>query len=163
MARWLAHLCATQVGLRRRFTPAVLAAIESAIHASETIHGGEIRFAIEARLDLESLAGGATARARALEVFAELGVWDTEQRNGVLIYVLLAEHAIEIVADRGYAGRVGAGDWQAICAVGEQAFAAGRYGPGALAMIASAGALIAAHFPPRPGDRDELPNRPTLL
>lgn len=163
MKRWLKHLASTRRGLRRHFTPAVLDAIEAAIHASEARHGGEIRFVVETALDVGLLGGGSTARARAIELFAELGVWDTERNNGVLIYVLFAEHAIEIVADRGFTGRVTAADWQAVCRAGEREFGAGRYGPGAVAMIEAVDALIVPDFPRTATDRDELSNRPTLL
>lgn len=112
---------------------------------------------------------GTTGRARAIEVFATLGVWDTEHNNGVLIYVLLADHDIEIVADRGIASRVDAAAWTAIAGAMESAFRAGEFERGALDGIARIGALLAEHFPPgsRPfpaGDNpDELGNRPTVI
>ena len=90
-----------------------LARIEARVAASEKRHSGEIRVVVEAGLPFSYLRRGATPRERAVALFGKLGVWDTERNNGVLIYLLLAEHAIEIVADRGLnravaAGRVGA-------------------------------------------------------
>ena len=106
IARTLRHLFATRAGTRRRFTDAVDASIESAIRAAETRTSGEIRFVIETALDLPELWAGVTPRERALQVFSQLRVWDTELRNGVLIYVLAADRDVEIVADRGAAARI---------------------------------------------------------
>jgi len=78
-------------------------------------HSGEIRVAIEGALEPGEVWHGKTPRERALEVFAALGVWDTEANNGVLIYVLLADRDVEIVADRGFNGRVPDSEWQAAC------------------------------------------------
>jgi uncharacterized membrane protein len=108
---------------------------------------------------------GKTPRERALEVFAALGVWDTEANNGVLIYVLLADHDVEIVADRGYNDRVGAAEWAAVCEHIDAEFRSGRYPEGLVAGVQRVGQIIATHFPQPPGQRDEneLPNRPALL
>jgi uncharacterized membrane protein len=108
---------------------------------------------------------GNTPRQRALEVFAALGVWDTAANNGVLIYVLLADRDVEIVADRGFNGRVSLDEWQAICIAMDARFQAGDYESGAVECVRRVGEIIARHFPVQPGDRNpnELPNRPTLL
>jgi uncharacterized membrane protein len=163
--RWFRHLFALQRALHRAFPPAALDAIELAIDESERTHTGEIRFAIESALEPGDVWSGKTPRERALEVFAGLGVWDTDANNGVLIYVLLADHDVEIVADRGYNLRVGSDRWSAICDDMEQHFRGGRFQQGAVTGVKAVGQLIAAHFPHRPGgpDRDELPNRPALL
>jgi uncharacterized membrane protein len=108
--RALAHLLLPRSALARRFPSHALTAIEEAIEASEKQHRAEIRVAIEVALDLRELRRIRSARERALEVFAELGVWSTRESNGVLIYVLLAERDVEIVADRGFAGRVTDGE-----------------------------------------------------
>lgn len=163
MRRTLAHLLTTRYSLRRRFPPATLAAIEAAIAAAEREHAGEIRFAIETCLDLRRLWGRWAARTRAGEVFAQLRVWDTAGRNGVLIYLLLADRDIEIVADRGYADRVTPAEWQAVCAAMEAEFRAGRFEAGAVAGVRAVAALAARHFPPLPGDRNELPDPPELI
>jgi uncharacterized membrane protein len=163
MRRMLRHLLTTRWNLRRRFPRASLRAIQAAIGAAEREHGGEIRFAIETCLDLRRLRAGESARQRALEVFARLRVWDTEARNGVLIYVLLADRDIEIVADRGFRALVSAEEWEAVCRAMEAEFRAGRYEAGALAGIRSVSALIARHFAPSARDLNELPDAPQII
>lgn len=140
-----------------------MSAIEQAIASSEATHRGEIRFAAEDALDGPALLAGQSARARAIEVFAQLGVWDTEENSGVLIYLLLADHDIEIVADRGINARVTPADWEKICHAMEQALARGAYEQAIVGGIKEVSALLARHFPPRPGDRDELPNKAVTL
>jgi len=125
LRRWLQHLTTTHFALRRHFPPATLSAIDAAISASERHHRAEIRCAVETGLPVGHLWRGVQSAARAAEVFAGLGVWDTTENNGVLLYVLLAERNIEIVADRGFAGRVLPGEWESICAEMEAAFPAG--------------------------------------
>jgi uncharacterized membrane protein len=136
-------------------------AIERAIRESEKTHRGQIRFAVEAALDTLPLLRGQTARARAVEVFSHLRVWDTEHNNGVLIYLLLADRDVEILADRGIHGRVSAEAWERVCREMEAAFRAGRFEDGALAGIRAVGALLAQHFPGAGGH--ELPDRPVVL
>ncbi len=164
-SRWWRHLLATRRALDRAFTPTVLTAIEGAIATSERTHRGEIRFAIESSLEPHRIWSGTSPRARAMEVFAALGVWDTTENNGVLIYVLLADRDVEIVADRGYNLRVTSDQWTDVCHAMERHFAAGDYGAASVQGVHQVGELIAAHFPPLPGGRveDELPNRPALL
>jgi uncharacterized membrane protein len=161
--RFFRHLFATRWRLRQRFPAAALDAIEEAISRTELAHSGEIRFAIEVALDPWDALRGRTPRDRALEVFANLGVWDTAANNGVLIYVLLADHDVEIVADRGYNELVSAEAWAAVCAKMRAAFTAEDYRAGGIVAVEAVGALIAPHFPLTPRDRNELPNRPTLL
>ena len=161
--RALRHLFSTRWGTRRRFTAAVRARIEAAIAAVESRHAGEIRFAIETAFDLPELWWAITPRQRAVDVFGRLGVWDTAGNNGVLIYVLVADHDVEIVADRAIAARVAQGEWDAICREMELAFRAGRYAEGAEAGIAGVGRLLARHFPAQGGDRNEQPDAPAML
>jgi len=163
--RWFRHLCTTRAALHRAFPAATLSAIEAAIAGSERRHSGEIRVAIEAALDPALVMHGCSPRARALEVFGRLAVWDTDANNGVLIYVLLADRDVEIVADRGYNGRVSSEEWASVCRAMESSFRAGQFAQGALAGIACVSDLVAAHFPAARGspNPDELPNRPTIL
>lgn len=161
--RWIKNLLTTPLLTRRRFPNHVRQAIEKAIATVESRHAGEVRFVIETALDFAQLRAGLTPRERALELFGTLGVWDTAENNGVLIYVLMAEHDVEIIADRGIASRVDAAEWQALCAVMEAHFREGRFREGALAGIEGVGDLLARHFPNAPGDRNEQPNRPVLL
>lgn len=159
------HLWCDERTVARHMTPAVLDAIEQAIADEERVHSAELRFVIEADLDLAQVVAGLTPRQRALDLFASLGVWDTERNTGVLLYVLWADHAAEIVADRGIAARVAQQDWDAVVASMTSAFAAGRYAEGAVDAVRRIGELLAQHFPVAPDalNPDELPNRPTLL
>jgi uncharacterized membrane protein len=161
--RVLRHLFATRLGTSRRFPRASLAAIEAAVAEAERRTSAQIRFAIETALDLPELWAGKQPRERALEVFAELRVWDTELRNGVLIYVLVADHDVEIVADRAAAARISPDEWEAACRQIEEHFRSGRFEAGAVAGVASVGALLARHFPPGARGRDEQPDQPALL
>jgi uncharacterized membrane protein len=113
--RALRHLFALPGAVSRAFADGSLADIEQAVRRSEQLHDGQIRVAVEAALDPLHLWRGKTARQRAIEVFAELGVWDTERNNGVLLYLLLAERNVEIVADRGFNGKVTAAEWEDVC------------------------------------------------
>jgi len=163
MRRWFQHLLTTPLALRRCFPPATLAAVDAAIAASERHHRAEIRCAVETTLSAGHLYRGVGSTQRAAEVFSELGMWDTAENNGILLYVLLAERTIEIVADRGFALRVTAAEWARICAGMEVALGAGLYRQGTLAAIGRITALAAEHFPAGSGDRNELEDRTILL
>jgi uncharacterized membrane protein len=149
--------------LRRRFPSHVLTAVEDAIEASETRHRAEIRVAIEVALDLRTLWRVRTPRERALEVFGELGVWNTIERNGVLIYVLVAERDVEIVADAGFCGRVNDQEWREVCALIEREFAARRWRDGVLRGIAAVSSVLEREFPASGANRNEQANRPSVL
>jgi uncharacterized membrane protein YgcG len=161
--RLLRHLFATRLGARRRFTDAVLADIETAIHDVESRHSGEVRFVVETALDPLDVLRGLTPRERGAQVFSHLRVWDTQNNNGVLIYVLLADRDVEILADRGIAERVPQAEWEQVCHEIEEHYRAGRFGQGSVAGIQHVGRLLARHFPGSSGDPDELPNQPVLL
>jgi uncharacterized membrane protein len=161
--RVLSHLLTSRAALRRRFPSHTLTAIEEAVEASELRHRAEIRVAIEVALDLRALNRVRSARERALEVFAELGVWDTAESNGVLIYVLLAERDVEIVADRGFDGRVTPEEWQQVCAVIEREFAAERWREGVLLGIEAASTFLEREFPASGVNPNEQHDRPALL
>lgn len=161
--RALSHLFAPPWLVRRAFPRAALERIETAIEAAETGHRGEIRFAVEGPLDFFTVLRGLTPRERALEVFAELGVWDTEENSGVLIYVQLVDHDIEIVADRGVAARIAQLEWEAVCEIMKTAFRAGRYEAGVQEGIARVSDALARHFPAATANPNELPDRPAVL
>jgi uncharacterized membrane protein len=163
--RWLRHLLATPLMVRRAFPPPTLARIAEAIARSEARHSGEIRFAVEAALPWSYLRRDAPVRERALMAFSKLRVWDTEQNNGVLIYVALADHGIEIVADRGIARHVARPQWQAICDAMRERFRAGDFEGGALIGVERVGELLARFFPLAQGERspNELPDSPAVL
>ena len=151
--------------LRRVLTPEVLQRLGQRVAASERRHTGQIRICAEGGLPLSYLWRGASTRERAITQFGKLRVWDTEHNNGVLIYLLLAEHAIEIVADRGLAQRVPEANWQTLVQRLGQALRAGQYEDGLTEVLADVSALLVAHFPASghaPGS-NELPDAPVLL
>lgn len=148
----------------RQFPSATLDAIATTVAAGEATHRGELRVAIESRLPFGAVSAGVTARDRAAMLFSHLRVWDTEENSGVLLYVLLAEHRIEIVADRGIASVVTPAEWELIAAHMRDEFSRGRFREALQTGVAEAGALLARHFP---GDgtrrKNELPDRPLVL
>ena len=162
--RWIRHLFLDHLSLTRAFPRASLDAIERAVAEQEKRHRGELRVVIEGGLPIQVLVAGRTARERALEHFARLRVWDTEDNAGVLIYVLLADRRVEIVADRGIHARVGNTAWETICGAMQQEFAAGRFEAGALSGLAAVSDLLAQHFPARAGENpNELPDAPVVV
>jgi len=163
LKRVFRHLFAPDWLAVRVFPRAVLKRIEDAVRQSETSHRGELRVAIEAGVGLLPLLRGATPRRRALEAFARLRVWDTEENCGVLIYLQLVDRDIEIVADRGISAKVGQAQWNAICHRMEEAFRARRFEEGVLEGIAEITTLLGTHFPARSENPNELPNRPVML
>ena len=164
LSRIFTHRWFDEADTRRALPPDALARIEARVAASEKHHSGEIRVSVEAGLPLSYLWKHLSARDRAIMLFGKLRVWDTEQNNGVLIYLLLADHAIEIVADRGLNQHVSPAQWQALIAPMRAAFAQGRFEAGLLQAIDAIDVLLAQHFALAPGQTnlDELPNRPDL-
>ena len=146
-ARLWRHFITDRGDVHRAFPEDEFDRIQRAIAEGEARHAGQVCFAIEAALPLPRLWHRLRPRERALEVFGLLRVWDTEANDGVLLYVLLADHAVEIVADRGINARVGDAAWQAICRKIEAAFGAGRFADGVELGIAEISALLAQHSP----------------
>jgi uncharacterized membrane protein YgcG len=163
LIRVMRHLSIGRAAVRRVFPLRTLDAIESAIRETEARHAGQIRFAVEAALDLMPLLAGQTAQQRAIEVFSKLRVWDTEHNNGVLIYLLLADRDVEIVADRGIHVKLGKEVWEAICREMEVAFREGKFEEGVLAGIHAVGEHLSRHFPARSGKANEMPDSPVVL
>lgn len=167
MNRWLRilrHRWLDETDTRRALGPQALRGLEARVRASEAQHSGEIRLCVEAGLPLSYLWRGATARERAITMFGKLRVWDTELNNGVLIYLLLAEHRIEIVADRGVNRHVSQAQWETIVAKMSAEFAARRYEAGLAAAVDAVTALLVQHFPLVAGQTNpnELPDAPHL-
>jgi len=160
--RFLKHLATTRRAAQRAFPAAVLDRIERTIREVESRHDGEIRFVVEAALDMGPLWLQQSPRERALEVFASQRVWDTPDNNGILLYVLMADHAVEIVCDRGIHARADAGTWAAVCRGIQDAFGQGRYEQGAVDGIAALGATLARHYPGA-ARSNELPDSPQLI
>jgi uncharacterized membrane protein len=167
VGRLIRHAAAVHWRTRLLFPSSTLDAIERAIAAVERTHAGEIRFAVETALTPQHILNGVAPRARALEVFGLLRVWDTEHNNGVLIYVQMADRSVEIVADRGFRDRVSPAEWEAVCRLMEEHFRAGRFKIGSIAGVDAIGNLLARHFPPGPKppeqSANQLPDRPILL
>jgi len=164
LRRMFRHRWLDESDTRRAIPPALAQHLAERVAASERRHGGELRLYIEAGLPLSYLWRDATPRERAIAMFGKLRVWDTEQNNGVLIYLLLAEHAIEIVADRGLARHVPQAQWQQIVQHMGGAFRAGRYEQGLVQAMDEVTALLERHFPLAPGaaNPNELPDQPAL-
>jgi uncharacterized membrane protein len=168
MAHWLSRLVRHRLldegDAKRALGPDALAQIERRIAESERRHSGEIRVCVEAGLPFSYLRRGADARERAITLFGKLRVWDTANNNGVLIYLLLAERAIEIVADRGLVPHVDAATWEKIMAGMQAAFQEGRFAEGIAQAIDAVDALLVRHFPLAEGaaNPNELPDAPLL-
>lgn len=161
--RFLRHMFSAPWVVRKHFPMNALGNIEQAIAASEQTHAAQIRFVVEADLDIVHVLRGKTPRQRAIELFSQLGIWDTEQNNGVLIYLLLADRDVEIVADRGIHQLVGNATWEHICQQMEMRFSQGAFESGVLIGIQQISALLAQHFPPRPQQPNELSNATVLI
>ncbi|MBI1397395.1 MAG: hypothetical protein GC151_15595 [Betaproteobacteria bacterium] len=163
LGRYVRHLFTGRGSVRRMFPDAALRAVEEAVRAAEANHTGQIRVVVEASLDGPRLWAGETARERAVEVFSLLRVWDTEHNNGVLIYLLLADRDVEIVADRGIHVACGSPVWEAICGEMEAAFREGRFEGGLVAGIHAVGHHLRKHFPGDSAVANELPDAPVVL
>ena len=166
--RMIKHFMTGSMAATAAFPVRSLQAIEQAIRETEASHVGQIRFAVEASLDFAALRRNQTAAERAIEVFSQLRVWDTEHNNGVLIYLLLADRDVEIVADRGIHARLGKAAWEAICRNMEAAFRLGNFEMGVVQGVSTVGSHLHQHFPRKPVTPDalpgnELPDKPIVL
>jgi len=161
--RFLVHARHMPWQTRRAFSKTVCDAIEKSITDSEQQHLGEIRFVVEGQLDWHHLWHGCTARHRAIELFSQLSVWDTEHNNGVLVYVQLAGKQLEIVADRGISTRVAQAEWDTICHEMLRHYSQGHYEAGSVAGLQRITGLLIQHFPGIHKNRNELTNKVTLL
>jgi uncharacterized membrane protein len=157
------HLVQHHWRAKRVFPQGVRDRIEQAIRQGEATHSGQIRFVVEGALDGRPLFSNQYARERALDVFSHLRIWDTAHNNGVLIYLLLADRDVEIIADRGIDAKVGAAGWETICRAMEAEFRSGRFEPGVIAGIAAVSRELAKHFPPGGPHPNELPDAPVVM
>ena len=165
LPRIFRHLATTNGKVKRTFPQTTMNAIEQAIKASETAHMGEIRFVVEGALDGAELFAlhSQSARERAINLFSHLRMWDTEQNTGVLIYLLLVDRQVEIIADRGIDAKVGALAWTTICREMEASFKNEHYQEGVVRGIQAVTRQLTKHFHAQEGDRNELPDRPLAL
>jgi uncharacterized membrane protein len=157
------HLLEHRWRVRRIFTPAALAAIKQAIKAGEATHTGQVRFVVEGALDGAPLFRDQSARQRALDIFSQLRIWDTAQNNGVLIYLLLVDHNVEIVADRGVDAKVGSAGWEKICTDMEVEFKRSNFQGGVIGGIAAVSRELARYFPAHGAGPNELPDAPVVI
>ncbi len=162
-SRLTRHLLTTTAAGRRAFPPPTLKAIQTAIAQGETLHRAEVRLIVEPALPATTVWQGQHARERARELFSQYRIWDTEENCGVLIYINLADHKVEIVTDRGVGRAVKAGDWQAICQSMTQGFARGEFHDSTLAGLAQLNELLKIHFPANGARSNQLSNRPIVL
>jgi uncharacterized membrane protein len=163
LSRLFRHFAMTTASGRRAFPEATLKAIEDAIAEGERRHRAEVRVVIEPALSTQAVLNGMSPRERARELFAAYGVWDTEENCGVLVYINLADHQVEIVADRGVGHTVAAADWEAACRTMTQGFARDDYHNSTLAALAQLNALLQEHYPDDGSTRNQLSNRPVML
>lgn len=161
--RFCAHLVSNPRQVRQRFSADAMRRIEQAIAASERTHSGEIRFVVEAGLHPYEILFNKTPRKRAIELFGRLNIWDTENNNGVLLYLLLADKDVEIVADRGIDRHVGYANWDVICRDMENLFKKGEYEAAVLQGIAEISMHLQRHFSPQESKDNEIPNQPLVL
>jgi uncharacterized membrane protein len=157
------HLLEHRWRVRRIFPPKVLVAIERAIKSGEATHSGQVRFVVEGALDGVPLFKNQSARDRALDIFSSLRIWDTAHNNGVLIYLLLADRQVEIVADRGIDAKVGREGWRKICADMERDFKAGNFEAGVIKGIEAVSRQLAVYFPKQGAGPNELPDKPVVM
>lgn len=163
LVRIVRHLTTTGFKARRLLPPATQQALANAIAASEATHQGEIRIVVESALQTRDLLAGLSARDRAIDLFSALRIWDTEHNSGVLIYLLLADRTVEIIADRGIVAHAADDVWAAICQNMERYFADGVFGEGLLQGVAAVSALLVAHAPSSSPRFNELPDTVLLL
>lgn len=161
--RWLIHVFMPPWRWRLAFPSAVLKDIEITVKQSESLHRGELRFAIENALAPIRVWRGMSARQRATEVFSNLRLWDTEENSGVLIYLLLADREVHIVADRGIARLVPQTEWDVVAQAMQKAFQLGDFRRGALEGIERITIILATHFPPGADNPNELSNKPVIV
>ena len=157
------HLIEHHWRVRRVFPQVALDLIEQAIRAGEATHSGQIRFVVEGALDGKPLFSGQSARERALDIFAHLRIWDTAHNNGVLIYLLLADRDVEIVADRGTDAKVGSAGWDKICKAMEADFRGGNFSGGVIRGIQAVSQQLATYFPRHGAGPNELPDKPVVM
>jgi uncharacterized membrane protein len=163
LGRQWRHWTSTTARARALFPDDTLAAIGSAITAGEQRHRGELRLIVESAMPSELIWNDTPIRQRALNLFAEYGVWDTEDNCGVLIYVNLAERKVEIVADRQIARQIEAATWQQVCRAMTEGYARGQFRDSTLAAIEQVNVLLATAFPAEGARANELPDRPIVL
>jgi uncharacterized membrane protein len=162
-SRMMRHLFTTTAMGQRAFPPSTLKAIQTAIVKGEALHRAEIRLIIEPALPIRAVLDGTSSRERARELFAHYRIWDTEENCGVLMYINLADHKVEIVADRSAGRALSAHDWQAVCRTMTKGFASGAFHDSVVTALDQLNALLQIHFPDDGSRSNQLSNRPVIL
>ena len=168
LKRFFKHRWVDEASIRRELPPELLLRLEQRVQASERRHSGEIRICVETSLPLRYLFQDAPTatlvQERALEVFSSMRIWDTANNNGVLIYLLTVEHAIEVVADRGLNSWMDAAAWVRLVSEMGSAFKRGDYEGGLTHALEEVSSILVQHFPLRAGESNpnELPNAPVI-
>ncbi len=159
------HLAAARRGRHRLLSAGTLERLRTVVADGEATHRAEVRLIVETALPFRKLARGLSPRQRALDLFGTFRVWDTEENNGVLLYIEVADRRLEVVADRAAARAIGDARWQAICATASEAFARGEFEDGVVAALGSIHETLAGAFPAVAGSapRNELPDGPVVL
>lgn len=163
LSRIWRHLVTTSAAARRAFPPASLNEIQKIIAKGETLHRAEVRLVIEPSLSIQAVLTGTSSRERALELFSLYGIWDTEENCGILIYIELADHKVEIVADRGVSQIVNETEWQEICRTMTGGFARNSYGESVVAALDKLNDLLHARFPDNDSGANQLSDQPIML
>ncbi len=163
LSRFFRHLLATKASGKRAFPATSLQSIQTAIAEGEALHRAEVRLIIEPSLSIGDVLAGQHARQRARELFSLYRIWDTEENCGVLVYINLADHKVEIISDRAVGRALHASQWQAVCKTMTQGFAQGLYEESVLAAIRQLNDLLHAHFPASGDTVNELSNRPLIV
>lgn len=161
--RLLRHLFFTGARARRAFPPDTLKFIQALIARSEQVQRAEIRLAIEAALPVAEVFAGLTSRQRARRLFALHGIWDTQENTGILLYVNLADHRVEIIADRGVEHLIGKDQWHKVCQAMTSGFSRGEYVAGVEASLTLLSGLLAEVLPADGARDNELSNKPLML
>lgn len=163
LSRFFRHLFTTRAAAQKTFPAQALRDIQAAIAAGEKQHRAEVRLIIEPALPITDLLQGVHSRARARELFSLYRVWDTEDNCGVLVYINLADHKVEIIADRGSGRALKPNDWKEVCRLMTEGFSQGQYGPSVLAALAMLNGLLQQHFPGHGDNANELSDRPLIV
>ncbi len=164
-SRAFRHLSAGQRGTHKLFSAEIMQRLQEVIATGEGTHRGEVRLIVESALPLRKVRRGMTTRQRALDLFGTFRVWDTEENNGVLLYINLADRKVEVIADRAAARRIGDPYWQTVCGVAQAAFRQDAFEQGVRDALESIHRALAIAFP-ADGDgsrRNELSDAPVSL
>lgn len=163
LSRLARHLCTTTGAARRMFPAHTLKAIQKAITEGEKLHRAEVRLIVEPALGIQDVIAGCSPRARAKELFAIHGVWDTEENCGVLIYINVADRQVEIVADRGIGKVISDKQWKALCLRMTHGFAHGDVHDSLLDALWQLQELLEEHYPDQKNSANELPDAPLII